>query len=126
MAVIGDAAHGMSPQLGQGTNLALVDAMVLARCLREDTDIPSAFAAYSAQRRQHLRFYQFASRWLTPLFQSDSRLAAWLRDLGFPLTPHLRFTRQEAVRTVAGLKTGIAFDQPLLTLDREETVSTSA
>ncbi len=126
MAVLGDAAHGMSPQLGQGTNLALVDAMVLASCLRRHPDIPSAFAAYSNQRRRHLRFYQFASRWLTPLFQSDSRVAAWLRDLGFPLTPRLRFTRQEAVRTVAGLKTGLAFDRPLMTLDREEAVSTSA
>ena len=29
--VIGDAAHATSPQLGQGTNMALLDALALAR-----------------------------------------------------------------------------------------------
>jgi 2-polyprenyl-6-methoxyphenol hydroxylase-like FAD-dependent oxidoreductase len=35
VVVLGDAAHGMSPQLGQGTTMALIDAQVLARVLRE-------------------------------------------------------------------------------------------
>ncbi|MCH8506824.1 MAG: FAD-dependent monooxygenase [Ectothiorhodospiraceae bacterium] len=115
--VIGDAAHGMSPQLGQGANLALVDALVLGDCLASHSDVAAAFAAYSHQRRRHLRFYQFASRWLTPLFQSDSRLAAWTRDCSFPLTNRIPFTRREAIRTVAGLKTGLLLDRPALEVD---------
>lgn len=83
--VIGDAAHATSPQLGQGTNLALLDAVALADCLAgcvgEGTQpLTTALARYTAQRKQHLHFYGQASRWLTPLFQSDLRLLPWLRD----------------------------------------------
>lgn len=116
VVVIGDAAHGMSPQLGQGANLALIDAAFLSDCVAGCADIRTAFAEYTHRRRGHLRFYQTASRWLTPLFQSDSRLATSLRDFGFPLTNRFSFTRREAVRTVAGLKTGWLFDRAAVEL----------
>lgn len=77
---IGDAAHATSPQLGQGANLALIDAVVLAHLLRRETAITSALSRYARQRRAHLRFYQLASSMLTPAFQSDSRIVAWMRD----------------------------------------------
>ena len=83
VVVLGDAAHATSPQLGQGSNLALVDAHVLARCVAEARDVPDALAAYDRARRDHLAYYQFATRWLTPLFQSDLALRP-LRDALFP------------------------------------------
>jgi 2-polyprenyl-6-methoxyphenol hydroxylase-like FAD-dependent oxidoreductase len=51
---LGDAAHAMSPQLGQGCNLALVDAAVLAASLAEHDEVAEALAAYSRARRSHL------------------------------------------------------------------------
>jgi 2-polyprenyl-6-methoxyphenol hydroxylase-like FAD-dependent oxidoreductase len=81
--VIGDAAHATSPQLGQGTNLALLDAVALARCLvhvHSAADVPAALAAYTQSRRPHLRFYGQASRWMTPAFQSRQTVLPWLRD----------------------------------------------
>ncbi|MET0312658.1 MAG: FAD-dependent monooxygenase, partial [Burkholderiaceae bacterium] len=81
--VIGDAAHATSPQLGQGTNLALMDAWALAACLSQDRPVAQALAAYTAGRRRHLRFYGQASRWMTPGFQSHHRLLPWMRDLLF-------------------------------------------
>ncbi|MBB3228053.1 2-polyprenyl-6-methoxyphenol hydroxylase-like FAD-dependent oxidoreductase [Luteibacter sp. Sphag1AF] len=75
LVVIGDAAHAMSPQLGQGANMALLDAATLADCLRDHVDVDRALAVYAKTRRTHVRTYQFISRWLTPLFQSDH---AWL------------------------------------------------
>lgn len=75
MAVIGDAAHAMSPQLGQGVNMALLDAEALADALATHADIATALDAYRRGRHAHVRRYQFMSRWLTPLFQSDH---AWL------------------------------------------------
>src|SRR4029079_762169 len=68
---LGDAAHATSPQLGQGCNLALVDAQVLAGSLASADSLPAALDTYSTLRRDHLAYYQFATRWLTPFFQSD-------------------------------------------------------
>ncbi|MEM1009942.1 MAG: NAD(P)/FAD-dependent oxidoreductase, partial [Myxococcota bacterium] len=57
IVIIGDAAHAMSPQLGQGANLALYDAMVLADCIKNLENIPSALTAYTQRRKHHLRYY---------------------------------------------------------------------
>jgi 2-polyprenyl-6-methoxyphenol hydroxylase-like FAD-dependent oxidoreductase len=80
---IGDAAHGTSPQLGQGANLALIDALTLASALRRNTDVESALAAYEKMRKPHLRYYQMASRRVTPMFQSHKRMAGWFRNVFF-------------------------------------------
>jgi 2-polyprenyl-6-methoxyphenol hydroxylase-like FAD-dependent oxidoreductase len=85
---IGDAAHAMSPQLGQGSNMALMDAWCLAGCLHavQDFDaiqIESAFAAYTVARRKHLATYQFVSKWLTPMFQGDGWFLPTVRNLTF-------------------------------------------
>jgi 2-polyprenyl-6-methoxyphenol hydroxylase-like FAD-dependent oxidoreductase len=78
--VIGDAAHATSPQLGQGTNLALLDAVALAQCVDGADDVAGALATYTRARKGHLHFYSQASRLLTPLFQSDLTVLPWLRD----------------------------------------------
>ena len=70
-------------------------------------EIDEALRAYAAARRRHIRFYQAASWWLTPLFQSNSRAVALLRDLAFPLLAGLPYFRRESVRSLAGLKTGL-------------------
>lgn len=49
--LIGDAAHAASPATGQGASMALEDAVVLAKALRESDSIPVALAAYDRLRR---------------------------------------------------------------------------
>jgi len=104
---LGDAAHATSPQLGQGANLALVDAMVLADALANGCD-EAALADYSRRRKRHLGTYQFMTRALTPLFQSHSRVAGWLRDLTFPIANALPPLRNHMIRTMAGVSRGFA------------------
>src|SRR5262245_14536564 len=104
---LGDAAHATSPQLGQGANLALWDAVCLADTLAAHDDLAAALAAYTAARRRHLNYYQFATRALTPLFQSDSRVLGILRDVVFPACHWLAPLRRRMVRTMAGLDRGI-------------------
>ena len=107
LVFIGDAAHSTSPQLGQGANLGLADALTLAACLRGAADTNAAIAAYSSLRRRHVGFYQVASRWLTPFFQSDSAAAAWLRDRTFGRLCRTPYVRTQMLRTLAGIKTGL-------------------
>jgi salicylate hydroxylase len=107
LVFIGDAGRALSPQLGQGANLALIDAATLADCLGAASSIEAALAVYSRRRRRHGNFYALASRWLTPFFQSDSRAAARLRDLSFPLMGRVPYLRRQMVRTLAGMKTGV-------------------
>lgn len=78
---IGDSAHTTSPQLGQGANMALLDAAALATALERSASVADALESYCRLRRWHVRFYQWASRTLTPFYQSDSHLYPLLRDL---------------------------------------------
>lgn len=104
---VGDAAHAMSPQLGQGTNLALLDASALCGALEARLPLAVALERYSRSRREHLDFYQFASRWLTPLFQSDLQALGPMRNAAMRLGCGLPLFRNEMLRTLAGIKRGI-------------------
>jgi 2-polyprenyl-6-methoxyphenol hydroxylase-like FAD-dependent oxidoreductase len=77
---IGDSWHSASPQLGQGANMALLDAFALAEALRSRGDIASALEAYAGARLWHIRLYQLASWMFTPAYQSDGAAIAWVRD----------------------------------------------
>jgi 2-polyprenyl-6-methoxyphenol hydroxylase-like FAD-dependent oxidoreductase len=79
LAFIGDAAHRASPQLGQGANMALFDALALSRALKS-APLADALTHYAKMRRWHVRAYQGMSAAFTPQYQSDSRILPALRD----------------------------------------------
>jgi 2-polyprenyl-6-methoxyphenol hydroxylase-like FAD-dependent oxidoreductase len=84
---IGDALRATSPQLGQGANMALLDALALARALQSGGTVPQALRAYARSRHLHTWVFQSASAMFTPFYQSDSRLLPLLRDwLAAPLS----------------------------------------
>jgi 2-polyprenyl-6-methoxyphenol hydroxylase-like FAD-dependent oxidoreductase len=104
---LGDAAHATSPQLGQGCNLALWDAMVLADVLAaEERDLAFALDGYSRARADHLAFYQLATRLLTPFFQGDEPLLGSLRDLAMPLMAKLPLTNRIMTLSMLGVVEG--------------------
>ena len=105
---IGDAWHAASPQLGQGANMALLDAYGLAFALRTTKSTSSALQIFALLRETHIRQYQFMSWLFTPVYQGDSRIMPFLRDwLAAP------FTRvPPAPKLLAGMVTG-AFGSPL-------------
>ncbi|MEO6012024.1 MAG: NAD(P)/FAD-dependent oxidoreductase [Devosia sp.] len=101
LVAIGDAAHSTSPQLGQGANMALLDARALTLALRE-SDFADALTHYAALRRWHVRLYQLLSLSLTPLYQSESRWLPMLRDLAVPIAANVPPLPQMLSGLVAG------------------------
>jgi 2-polyprenyl-6-methoxyphenol hydroxylase-like FAD-dependent oxidoreductase len=77
---IGDAWHSASPQLGQGANMALLDAWVLGLGLASEGPLDRRLARAAALRRSHVRLYQWLTALFTPAYQSDSALPALIRD----------------------------------------------
>ncbi|MGZ6376093.1 MAG: FAD-dependent oxidoreductase [Ktedonobacterales bacterium] len=54
MVLVGDAAHATSPSSGQGASLALEDSIILAKALRDATDVRQALTLYEALRRSRV------------------------------------------------------------------------
>ena len=103
---IGDAWHSTSPQLGQGANMALLDAWALTKAVREETALEAALRRAVALRRFHVRLYQALSALFTPAYQSDSRLLPWIRDRIVPpfgrLWPATRIQAEMVAGTFGG------------------------
>lgn len=78
---IGDAWHSASPQLGQGANMALLDAWALARALGSAGPLETRLAEAVALRRSHVRLYQRLTALFTPAYQSESIWPPLIRDL---------------------------------------------
>ncbi|MFC9296875.1 FAD-dependent oxidoreductase [Streptomyces sp. NPDC057011] len=64
IALVGDAAHAMTPNLGQGACTALLDAEALTRAVSAvgAAGLPAALRAYDAERRRSAQRVAFGSR----------------------------------------------------------------
>ncbi|MCB9378220.1 MAG: FAD-dependent monooxygenase [Holophagales bacterium] len=88
--LIGDAAHAMAPNLGQGANSALVDATVLVDELRRADDLAGALAAYEARRKPAVERVAALAHRLGRIAEWRSAPARALRDrLLLPLAARL-------------------------------------
>ena len=84
MIVIGDAAHATAPSSGQGASMAIEDAVVLARCLRDLPETRQAFAAYERLRRERVeRIVAHGAR--TSNSKATGPVGRALRDLMLPV-----------------------------------------
>ncbi|MEU5539407.1 FAD-dependent monooxygenase, partial [Streptomyces sp. NPDC020362] len=73
VVLLGDAAHTAHFSIGSGTKLAMEDALALAACLHEHPDVPSALAAYEAERRPVVESTQRAAQASLEWFENVGR-----------------------------------------------------
>ncbi|WP_417609629.1 FAD-dependent oxidoreductase [Parasphingorhabdus sp.] len=99
---VGDSWHCTSPQLGQGANMALIDAAALATALEQSGSLPEVCKKYRQARLSHIRLYQALSSVFTPLYQSDSVIKPWIRDVIIHHFARLPIVRRLIAKTVSG------------------------
>lgn len=84
MAIIGDAVHATSPSSGQGASMAIEDAIVLAKCLRDVPDTAAAFASFKRLRQERVeRVVKYGKR--SGDGKAQGRFGAMIRDLVLPV-----------------------------------------
>ena len=94
VVLLGDAAHPMTPNLGQGAGQAIEDAVVLDECLAQATSIEEALTHYEQRRVARANGIVRASRQFGAIAQWSNPIAAWLRDRVMSLTPPSAAVRQ--------------------------------
>ncbi|MFH8658625.1 FAD-dependent monooxygenase [Streptomyces afghaniensis] len=88
VALLGDAAHAMTPNLGQGACQALEDAAVLAAALATEPTVESALARYDTERRPRSQSVARAARQAGRMGQRLTHpLAVALRNTALRLAP---------------------------------------
>lgn len=101
VALLGDAAHAMTPNLGQGAGMSIEDAAVLAEVLGPASDVRGALGTYETRRRKRVGRIQAQSRWLGRLGQLQAPLLVAARNVLLRATP-----RQAGQRNLEMVLTG--------------------
>ncbi|HEY6739680.1 MAG TPA: FAD-dependent monooxygenase, partial [Actinopolymorphaceae bacterium] len=87
VALLGDAAHAMTPDLGQGACQAIEDAVVVVDALRSTPDLAEALATYDRQRRPRTQEMARAARESNARNMNESALFHALTSLTVRLMP---------------------------------------
>ena len=96
--LLGDAAHPMTPNYGQGGCQAIEDAVVLDAALAAHGDVAAALAAYQRARARRANAIVAGARRLGRIAAWSSAPACALRDLLLRATPRRAVLR--SMRTV--------------------------
>lgn len=87
ITLLGDAAHPMTPNLGQGGGQAIEDAAVLELCLVASTDVATAFRDYENRRLERTARVVREARRFGEIGQMENAAARGARNLAVRLTP---------------------------------------
>lgn len=87
VALLGDAAHALTPNLGQGAGLGIEDAIVLAEALYQDGLNETALVKYADVRRSRVQHIANRSRQIGLMGQLENTVLRQMRDLAFKCLP---------------------------------------
>ena len=104
VAAIGDAAHAIPPNIGQGAGCAMMNALSLAVFLERLQDVPSALAAWEGAERPLTNHTQRISL----LYGMPTFWPPKLRTLFYAIAGRSRWLTQQRTRTARHIPTGTA------------------
>ena len=110
VVLVGDAIHAVSPNAGQGASLAVEDAIVLAKCLRDISNLEQAFATYERLRRARVERMVQHGRGAGQGKVMTNPIQVWFRDRLAPLFLKL-FANPAALDWVYSYK--VNWDEPV-------------
>ena len=87
VALIGDAAHATTPNLGQGGCQAVEDAFVLAKCLKENPSPEKAFEQYQSIRYQKAVYVVNTSWTFGKMTNIGNPILQWMRNGAMRMMP---------------------------------------
>jgi 2-octaprenylphenol hydroxylase len=108
LALIGDAAHNIHPLAGQGANLGIADAAVLADMMKDARQAGRQWSAlhtlkkYQRQRKGANRLMEVSMTGFKSLFGNDNAMIAEIRNAGLSLVDHLSPVKYRLIKQALG------------------------
>ena len=102
VTILGDAAHPMTPFMGQGGCQSLEDAIALAHCMKVNPNMVKALRDYEKLRQERTSDFVFQSRKSEAMSMTTSRIGSMLRDSILPMVPSKLIAKQ--LHTLANYK----------------------
>jgi 2-polyprenyl-6-methoxyphenol hydroxylase-like FAD-dependent oxidoreductase len=87
IALLGDAAHATTPNMGQGACMAIEDAVILTNCLLKEPTVEQAFSNYELKRLPRTKYIVDNSWKLGKVAQLENPVLIKLRNTALQLTP---------------------------------------
>ena len=106
VALIGDAAHAMPPNLGQGGGCAMMNALSLAASVSNADRIEDALATWEARERPLTEHTQKWSR----MYSATTQWPQWLRSAAFYATGHVGWLRTQYQKAANHVPMGVQPD----------------
>jgi 2-polyprenyl-6-methoxyphenol hydroxylase-like FAD-dependent oxidoreductase len=100
VALLGDAAHAMTPNLGQGACQAIEDSVVIAVCLKMTGQMESGLLEYERRRTLRTKPIVLRARNFGVVAQLESPALRWLCDFLMRITPPELTVRQ--MKSISG------------------------
>jgi len=109
VTLIGDAAHPMLPQTGQGAAQAIVDALTLGKMLTGETDVEGTLRAFEAERQPKTAALVRQGRRTARFMRIRNPLVCYVRELAlrtFPIKPIMKLYVRVNRRAGTDVRTG--------------------
>lgn len=93
VVLVGDAAHALTPNMGQGAAMGIEDADVLCDALSMESNIERALSVFKQRRYKRVKEIRNKSYIIGKMAQSPSKILSKIRNTAYTLLPPRMLTK---------------------------------